>query len=128
MLEPRLHPYLAQNELRDYCARKGIVLSAYTPSGKPLSLHILILCLTNNLYPTRIEGYSFGRSDPLITSLAEKYNVTPTQVIFAWHIARGTAVVTKSEKSERQKENVTVSYPLLSKHIWLESYFAPFHL
>ena len=34
----RLHPYLAQNELRDYCTRKGIALTAYTPSGKPIFL------------------------------------------------------------------------------------------
>lgn len=85
-----MHPYLAQNELRDYCTRKGIVLTAYTPSG-----------------------YSTVRGDPLIVSLAEKYKVTPTQVIFAWHMARNTVIVPKSENSERQKENITI--PTLSE-------------
>lgn len=85
-----LHPYLAQNELRDYCARKGIVLTAYTPSG-----------------------YSVVRNDPLIVSLAEKYKATPTQIIFAWHLSRNTIIVPKSENSERQKENITI--PTLSE-------------
>ena len=55
-------------------------------------------------------GYSIVRNDPLIVSIAEKYKVTPTQVIFAWHISRGTIIVPKSEKPERQKENITVSF------------------
>lgn len=80
-----LHPYLAQNELREYCTKKGIVLTAYTPSG-----------------------YSAVRNDPLIVSIAEKYKVSPTQVIFAWHISRGNIIVPKSENPDRQKENITL--------------------
>ncbi|PPQ88565.1 hypothetical protein CVT25_009945, partial [Psilocybe cyanescens] len=80
-----LHPYLAQNDLRDYCTRKGIVLTAYTPSG-----------------------YSVVRGDPLIVSLAEKYKVTPTQVILAWHVSRKTVLVPTSKDSTRQKENLTI--------------------
>ncbi|KJA18238.1 hypothetical protein HYPSUDRAFT_79245 [Hypholoma sublateritium FD-334 SS-4] len=80
-----LHPYLAQNELREYCQKKGITLTAYTPSG-----------------------YSVVRNDPLIVSIAEKYKVSPTQVIFAWHISRGTIIVPKSENPERQKQNITL--------------------
>lgn len=55
-------------------------------------------------------GYSVVRNDPLIVSIAEKYKVSPTQVIFAWHISRGTIIVPKSENPERQKENITVSF------------------
>ncbi|PPQ88567.1 hypothetical protein CVT25_009947 [Psilocybe cyanescens] len=80
-----LHPYLAQNDLRDHCTRKGIVLTAYTPSG-----------------------YSVVRGDPLIVSLAEKYKVTTTQVILAWHVSRKTVLVPTSKDSTRQKENLTI--------------------
>ncbi|KAF8889010.1 NADP-dependent oxidoreductase domain-containing protein [Infundibulicybe gibba] len=81
-----LHPYLAQKELKQYCDEMGIVLTAYAPSG-----------------------YSSVRSDPLILELAKKYGVSPTQVILAWHIARGIVIVPKSVDKERQKENINVS-------------------
>ncbi|KAI1786706.1 reductase AKOR2 [Ganoderma leucocontextum] len=79
------HPYLIQQDLKDYCDKKGIVLAAYTPTG-----------------------YSTVRSDPTIVELAGKYKVTPVQVILAWHVARGVAVVPKSSDKQRQKDNINL--------------------
>ncbi|KAJ6580934.1 NADP-dependent oxidoreductase domain-containing protein [Mycena capillaripes] len=84
-----MHPYLAQTELLEYCRNKGIVVTAYSPSG-----------------------HEKVRSDPTIVGLAEKYKVTPTQIILAWHLARGVVAVPKSSNAERQKENITL--PTLS--------------
>ncbi|KAI0773400.1 NADP-dependent oxidoreductase domain-containing protein [Irpex lacteus] len=81
-----LHPYLIQEDLLRYCKEKGIVLTAYTPTG-----------------------YATVRSDSLIVELASKYKVTPTQIILAWHLARGVVVVPASRNTEHQKENVDVS-------------------
>ncbi|KAF9269134.1 Aldo/keto reductase [Marasmius fiardii PR-910] len=81
-----MHPYLAQNNLLEYYKSRGIVVQAYTPSAV--------------------------RSDPTIVALAEKYSVTPTQIILAWHVSRGVIPIPKSENSERQKENITL--PMLS--------------
>jgi len=80
-----LHPYLAQEDLRKYCDQKGITLTAYTPSG-----------------------YATVRADPLIVELSKKYSTTPNQITLAWHIARGTIIVPKSESVERQKQNITL--------------------
>ncbi|KAI0347095.1 Aldo/keto reductase [Trametopsis cervina] len=79
-----LHPYLAQEDLLQYCREKGILLMAYTPTG----------------YPDVPQ-------DPTIKKLAEKYNVTPTQVILGWHIARGVLIIPGSKDPEHQKENIT---------------------
>lgn len=49
------------------------------------------------------------RKDPVIGEIATKYNATPTQVILAWHLARGVAIIPKSADEGRQKENLTVS-------------------
>jgi len=85
-----LHPYLVQEGLREYSAKKGIVLTAYSPSG-----------------------YDSVRNDPLIVELASKYKTTPNQVTLAWHLARGIVIVPKSDKENRQKENITL--PTLDK-------------
>ncbi|KAJ6616985.1 NADP-dependent oxidoreductase domain-containing protein [Mycena sp. CBHHK59/15] len=84
-----MSPYLAQTELLEYCREKGIVLTAYSPSGREQV-----------------------RSDPTIVALAEKYKATPTQIILAWHVARGTAAVPRSANAGRQKENIDL--PTLS--------------
>ncbi|KAE9403789.1 reductase AKOR2 [Gymnopus androsaceus JB14] len=85
-----LHPYLAQNDLREYCKGKGIVIEAYTPSG-----------------------YSKVRNDPVIVEIAQKRKATPNQVILSWHLARETVIVPKSENEGRQKENLDL--PVLTE-------------
>ncbi|KAF4568204.1 hypothetical protein EYR36_010213 [Pleurotus pulmonarius] len=80
-----LHPYLAQTELVEYCKSKGIVVTAYAPTG-----------------------YSKVLSDPLIVELAAKYKTSPAQVVLAWHLARGTTAVPKSTSEAHQKENLNL--------------------
>ncbi|KAJ6458118.1 NADP-dependent oxidoreductase domain-containing protein [Mycena vitilis] len=84
-----MHPYLAQPDLVEYCRKKGVVLTAYSPSG-----------------------HETVRSDPTVVGLAETYKATPTQIILAWHVARGVVAVPKSSNAGRQKENLTL--PTLS--------------
>ncbi|KAJ6540546.1 NADP-dependent oxidoreductase domain-containing protein [Mycena capillaripes] len=84
-----MHPYLVDTELLEYCRKKGIVVTAYSPTG-----------------------FQKLRGDPTIVGFAEKYKVTRTQIILAWHLARGVVAVPKSSNAERQKENLIL--PTLS--------------
>ncbi|KAJ7347289.1 NADP-dependent oxidoreductase domain-containing protein [Mycena albidolilacea] len=84
-----MHPYHADTELLEYCRKKGIVVTAYSPTG-----------------------YQKLRSDPVLVALGEKYKVSPTQVILAWHVARGVVAVPKSSNAGRQKQNLIL--PTLS--------------
>ncbi|TCD62001.1 hypothetical protein EIP91_007619 [Steccherinum ochraceum] len=92
------HPYLSQPKLKEYCDTKGIQLCAYTPSG-----------------------YGIVRSHPVLLEFADKYNVTPNQVILAWHVMRGLVPIPRSTNAQRQKDNITLpalsddDYNLLSK-------------
>ncbi|KAF4568218.1 hypothetical protein EYR36_010227 [Pleurotus pulmonarius] len=80
-----LHSYLAQAELVEYCKSKGIVVTAYAPTGSSKVL-----------------------SDPLIVELAAKYKASPAQVVLAWHLARGTTAVPRSTSEAHQKENLSL--------------------
>ncbi|KAF7343203.1 Aldo/keto reductase [Mycena venus] len=81
-----MHPYFADTELLEYCRSKGIVVTAYSPTG-----------------------LAKVRSDPTLVALAKKYNVAPAQIILAWHLARGVVTVPKSSNAGRQKENLTLA-------------------
>src|SRR6516162_9245607 len=83
------HPYLPQWELLDYCRTTGIVLQAFAALG-------------HSSEPKLLE-------DPVITAIARRVNKTPAQVLLAWAIQRGTALLTTSKTPSRIKENFDVS-------------------
>ncbi|KAF4590485.1 hypothetical protein EYR38_009786 [Pleurotus pulmonarius] len=80
-----LHPYLAQPDLVEYCKKKGILITACTPTG-----------------------YQNVLTDATITELAAKYGVSPAQIVLAWHVARGGSACPKSSNVERQKQNINL--------------------
>jgi diketogulonate reductase-like aldo/keto reductase len=83
------HPYLPEWDLLDYCRKNGIVLQAFAPLG-------------HSSEPKLLE-------DPVITAIARRVNKTPAQVLLAWAIQRGTALLTTSKTPSRIKENFEVS-------------------
>src|SRR3954468_1254423 len=83
------HPYLPEWDLLHYCKKNGIVLQAFAALG-------------HSSKPNLLE-------DPVITTIARRVNKTPAQVLLAWAIQRGTALLTTSKTPSRIKENFEVS-------------------
>lgn len=83
------HPYLPQWELLDYCKKNGIVLQAFAALG-------------HGAEPKLFEH-------PVITAIAKRVNKSPVQVLLAWAIQRGTALLTTSTIPSQIKENFDVS-------------------
>ncbi|HET6326509.1 MAG TPA: aldo/keto reductase [Planctomycetaceae bacterium] len=83
------HPYLPEWELLDFCKKNGIVLQAFAALG-------------HGMEPKLFEH-------PVITAIAKRVNKTPAQVLLAWAIQRGTALLTTATTSDRIKENFEVS-------------------
>ncbi len=83
------HPYLPQWDLLDYCKANDIVFQAFAALG-------------HSSEPRLLE-------DPVITAIAGRVNKTPAQVLLAWAIQRGTALLTTSKTPSRIKENFEVS-------------------
>jgi diketogulonate reductase-like aldo/keto reductase len=83
------HPYLPEWELLEFCQQNGIVLQAFAALGHSTEPKLL--------------------DDPVITSIAKRVNKTPAQVLLAWALQRGTALLTTSKTPSRIKENFDVS-------------------
>jgi diketogulonate reductase-like aldo/keto reductase len=89
VVEVESHPYHPQWELHEFCKTAGIILLAFAPLGHALEPRLL--------------------DDPLIVTLAQRFGKTPAQVLLAWGIQRGTAVLTSSVNPGRIGENVDVT-------------------
>jgi aldehyde reductase len=83
------HPYLPETELLEFCKKNGVVFLAFAPLG-------------HGTRPGPIE-------DPVITAIAARVGKTPAQVLLAWAVQRGTALLTTPRTPARAKENFNVS-------------------
>ena len=89
VVEVESHPYHPQWELHELCKTHGIILLAFASLGHALEPRLL--------------------DDPLIVSIAERVEKAPAQVLLAWGIQRGTAVLTGSVTPSRISENFDVT-------------------
>jgi alcohol dehydrogenase (NADP+) len=83
------HPYLPETELLEFCREKGIVLLAFAPLG-------------HGMRPGPLE-------DPVILATAARLGKTPAQVLLAWSVQRGTALLTTPRSADRARENFNIS-------------------
>ena len=89
VVEVESHPYLPEWDLLDYCQQQGIVLLAFAALGHAMEPRLL--------------------DDPVIIAIARRLGKTPAQVVLAWAIQRGTALLTTSVKPSRLRENFELS-------------------
>jgi alcohol dehydrogenase (NADP+) len=83
------HPYLPEKELLGFCKEKDIVFLAFAPLG-------------HGMKPGLLE-------DPVVSAVASRVGKTPAQVLLAWAIQRGTAVLTTPRTAARARENFDIS-------------------
>jgi len=89
VVEVESHPYLPETELLDFCKEKGIIFLAFAPLG-------------HGMKPGLLE-------DPVITEISARIGKTPAQVLLAWAVQRGTAVLTTPKSAARARENFDIS-------------------
>lgn len=85
-----IHPFFTQEKMLRYCRENDIIVTAYSPLG---SRHL-------------IKTNESITQQQIIIRLAEKYNCTPAQIMLAWGMARGYAVIPKSVNADRIIENI----------------------
>jgi alcohol dehydrogenase (NADP+) len=89
VIQVEAHPYHPQTELLEFCEEKGVVFLAFAPLG-------------HGTRPGPLE-------DPVISAIAARVGKTPAQVLLAWAVQRGTALLTTPRTAERARENFNIS-------------------
>ena len=89
VVQVEAHPYLPETELLEYCKERGIVLLAFAPLG-------------HGIRPGPLE-------DPVVLAIAARVGKTPAQVLLAWAVQRGTALLTTARTAARARENFDIS-------------------
>ncbi|MEM1258215.1 MAG: aldo/keto reductase [Bacteroidota bacterium] len=77
-----VHPYLSQNRLVQFCIKNGIQLEAWRP-----------------IMMGKVAGI------PELTEIGKVYHKSEAQVALRWLVQKGVAVIPKSVKAERIREN-----------------------
>ena len=85
-----IHPLLPNKELINYCFSYDIAPVAYSPLG------------SQNQSPTTGEKVMTNRE---LNEIAKKNGVTLAQILIAWGLKRGYAVLPKSSNEERIRGN-----------------------
>jgi diketogulonate reductase-like aldo/keto reductase len=80
------HPYLAQNEIKNYCTKHNIFVEAWSP----------------------LEKGGDVLQDAVIKKIASIHSKTPAQIILRWHLQNNTIVIPKSVTPSRIGENFDV--------------------
>jgi aldehyde reductase len=88
VVQVEAHPYLPETELLEFCKEKDIVFLAFAPLG-------------HGMRPGLLE-------DPVIVAIAAHVGKTPAQVLLAWAVQRGTAVLTTPKTAARARENFDI--------------------
>ncbi|KAI1198666.1 Aldo/keto reductase [Nemania serpens] len=82
------HPYLQQRDVVDYCRKKGIAVSAYSPLAA-------------------LTAARPGPVDETYAELAAKYGVSEGDIALRWCLDQDIAVVTTSKSDERLRGYMT---------------------
>jgi alcohol dehydrogenase (NADP+) len=89
VVQVEAHPYLPETELLEFCKANDVVLLAFAPLG-------------HGIRPGPLD-------DPIISAIAARVGKTPAQVLLAWAVQRGTALLTTPRSAARARENLDIS-------------------
>ncbi|WP_234364406.1 aldo/keto reductase [Lunatibacter salilacus] len=89
-----LHPFLQQETLTSFCEKNRIFLTAYGPLGAAYRV-----ANEEVNHPILLENTTIRR-------IADKHKSTPAQIVLAWGMLGGIAVIPKSVNHQRIRENL----------------------
>lgn len=97
VLQIESHPYLTQEKLLRFCREQDIAVTAFSPLG---ALSYVELDMAS--------GADAVIAQSAVKEIAERVDRTPAQVVLRWGIQRGTAIIPKTSKPARLRENAAL--------------------
>lgn len=97
MLQIESHPFLTQEPLLRLAADFGVAVTAFSPLGA-LSYVSLDMATEADTVLTA----------PPVVAAAKRVQRTPAQVVLRWGVQRGTAIIPKTTRPERLRENLAL--------------------
>lgn len=97
MLQIEAHPYLTQEKLVRCAVEYGIDVTAFSPLGAQSYFELNMADAGESL---------LGAAAIMVA--AQAHGKTPAQVLLRWGVQRGTAIIPKTTKPERMRENLAI--------------------
>jgi D-xylose reductase len=97
VLQVELHPYLAQEKLLRFCREASIAVTGFSPLGAASYFSLGMA-----------EAGDSVLEQPVVRDTASRHDKSPAQVVLRWGVQRGTAVIPKTTRSERLRENLDI--------------------
>ena len=104
VVQVEAHPYLPETELLEFCDENEIAFLAFAPLG-------------HGIRPGPLE-------DPVILAIAARVQKTPAQVLLAWAVQRGTALLT-TQRLRLVRERISTSPHFRKTHLKQSIGFRP---
>lgn len=98
VLQVESHPYLVQQKLIRFCHEASIAVTAFSPLGAPSYIPIGMASESDSVL-----------NDPIVRKIASSHGRSAAQIVLRWGVQRGTAVIPKSSKLERLRENLDLA-------------------
>jgi D-xylose reductase len=97
VLQVEMHPYLAQENLLRLCREHNIVVTAFSPLGAASYVSLGMAGPEDS-----------ALEQPVVRDAARRHGKTPAQILLRWGVQRGTAVIPKTTRPDRLRENLAI--------------------
>ncbi|TWU40832.1 aldo/keto reductase [Novipirellula artificiosorum] len=97
MLQVELHPYLTQDKLVRFCRESEIAVTGFSPLGAQSYFSL-----------NMADAEEAVIEQPAIREIALRHHRSAAQIVLRWGVQRGTAIVPKTTKIDRLKENLSL--------------------
>lgn len=97
MLQIESHPYLTQSRLIRLAQAYDMAVTAFSPLGAGSYVEISMASEQESVL-----------DQPVVLDIATRLQRSAAQVVLRWGVQRGTAVIPKTSRAERLKENLAV--------------------